>query len=619
MNKIYHEYDDQFAFDNVYGHALDLLTRVVSKSHDSGIHIDIGCGYGAIAPPLEDKLGLTFVGIDQNPIALESLRLKGFETHLGKLCEEDKTYALIRSVIADRKVVSISFIDTLEHLVDGGSVLRAIARIASEYKAYCVVSTPNVSHRDICRKLVGGRWSYTSAGGMDRSHVRLFDNHAFVRALNQAGLHVIDSYDTVQVKSDQHFPASSPFISSSALIGLFLSELRDRADSYGSVNQFVRLCVACRPLDALAYITEREEKRPFLSIVIRTQGRRIHTLSELLTALCGQSSTDFEVIVVGHRLELESQIKVEKAIGDCPAWLREKIRLIHVHDGERTRPLNAGFENANGTYIAIMDDDDLPMAHWVETYQNLASRYPGRVLRATVVLQKVSTVEVNSSRALRAEGTMEKVFPSDFDLFEHLIDNKSPNNGIAFPRGLFHDLSMRFDESLTTAEDWDFIVRAVAIVGIGTSPSITAIYRWWINEESSQTVHTQAEWKSNYEAITRKHDQLFFLLPKGYIGRLRSMVQELHNRYSPLDDSPQKNEKYLKEQLLCHFLSSSWKVTAPLRIVPRLLGHRRLKFDIRETDPSIIKLKIKKLRRTLSWKISRPLRWKKSHWWDSDP
>ena len=619
MNESYSEYDNRYAVDNVYGHAVELLTKVVTRGADSPVHLDIGCGYGRIAEPLVLSTGLSYVGVDASSLGVESLRKRGFEAHEAELSGDFETYDTLNKIIGERPLASITFLDTIEHLVDGDLILKAIGRLAQERNAYCVISTPNVAHRDIGRKLVGGFWDYTPSGLLDHTHVRLFNNKTFTRALDQAGLHIIDSRDVYQVHSDQCFPKTNPFLSESNLLGSYLNELRDKVDQFGSVNQFVRLCVACRPLDAKAYFTERDEKRPFLSIVIRTQGRRIHTLTELMAALCGQSSTDFEVIVVGHRLEKESHINIEKVIEDCPTWFRQKVRLILVYDGERTRPLNAGFENANGTYIGIMDDDDLPMAHWVETYQNLASRYPDRVLRATVVMQRVSTIEVNGSRGLRAEGTMEKVFPSDFDLFEHLIDNKSPNNGIAFPRGLFHDLRMRFDESLTTSEDWDFIVRAVAIVGIGTSPSITAIYRWWINEESSQTVHTQAEWKSNYGAITRKHDQLFFLLPKGYIGRLRSMVRELHNRYSPLDDSHQKNEKYLKEQLLCHFLSSSWKVTAPLRIVPRLLGRKRLKFDIKETDPSILKLKIKKLRRTLSWKISRPLRWRKSYWWDSAP
>ena len=632
MNELYSEYDNLYAVDNVYGHALELINKVVTRGANSPVHLDIGCGYGRIAEPLVTSTGLSYVGVDAGSLGVESLRNRGFEAHEAELSGEVETYDILNGIVGQRSLASITFLDTIEHLVDGDLILKAIGRLAQERNAYCVISTPNVTHRDIGRKLVGGFWDYTPSGLLDHTHVRLFSNQSFLRALNQGGLHVIDSNDVYQVCSDQCFPETNPFLLESNLLGAYLNELRDKTDHFGSVNQFVRLCVSCTPLKITSYVTERHEPRPFLSVIVRTRGNRIHTLTELMTALSGQTSTDFEVLIIGHRIDVESQLRIERVIEDCPVQLRDRTRLIRVYDGQRSRPLNVGFENARGSYIAIMDDDDIPMAHWVETYRDLADQYKGRVLRSTVVRQKVCNVIVKGHEGLRAEGEMEKLFPSEFDLFKHLLDNHSPNNGLAFPRGVFHDIGVRFDENLTTAEDWDFLMHCVAVVGIGTSENITAVYRWWLTEESSRTLHSKEEWLSNYHAILRKHDQISFLMPKGTVSHIRRLIQESGIQSSVqvealrLEAVRRKEEiareaeiVQLQEQLLRHLQSSSWRLTAPLRAFSRLTGKKTLKFDIREKDPSLIKLKIRKVRRTLSWKLSKPLRSGTPKWWDKKP
>ena len=632
MNESYSEYDNLYAVDNVYGHAVELLTKVVTRGADSPVHLDIGCGYGRIAEPLVLSTGLSYIGVDASSLGVESLRKRGFEAHEAELSGDSETYDTLNKIVGERPLASITFLDTIEHLVDGDLILKAIGRLAQERNAYCVISTPNVAHRDIGRKLVGGFWDYTPSGLLDHTHVRLFNNKTFTRALDQAGLHIIDSKDVYQVHSDQCFPETNPFLSESNLLGSYLNELRDKVDQFGSVNQFVRLCVACRPLNIKTYVADRHEPRPFLSVIVRTQGNRIHTLTELMTALFSQTSTDFEVLIIGHRIDVEAQIRIERVIEDCPAQLRDRTRLIRVYDGQRSRPLNVGFEEARGSYIAIMDDDDIPMAHWVETYRAIAAQHKGRVLRATVVRQKVCNVRVSGHEGLRADGEMEKIYPSEFDLFKHLIENHSPNNGLAFPRGVFHDMGIRFDESLTTAEDWDFLMRCVAVVGIGTSENITAVYRWWLTEENSRTLHSRGEWKSNYNAILRKHDQISFLMPKGTASNIRRLIQESDIQSSVQAEAlrveaVRREEEIareaeivqLQEQLLKHLQSSSWRLTAPLRVFSRLTGKKTLKFNIRENDPNLIKLQIRKVRRTISWKLSKPLRSGTPRWWDKKP
>lgn len=212
--------------------------------------------------------------------------------------------------------------------------------------------------------------------------------------------------------------------------------VRNSADSTAYTNQFVRLVVAGPKTRDKIYLHEDEKKisRPFLSVITRTQGKRLHCLVEVLTALSAQSDRDFEVLVVAHKVPTDRQLKIERVLDDSPNWLREKIRFLKVDDGNRTRPLNVGFEEAKGEYISILDDDDVPMAHWVSTFRDLARKKPGALLRTIAARQEIETVRVNGEEGIRATGPLVP-YAAEFDLIQHLVGNHSPPVALAFPRG----------------------------------------------------------------------------------------------------------------------------------------------------------------------------------------
>jgi glycosyltransferase involved in cell wall biosynthesis len=287
--------------------------------------------------------------------------------------------------------------------------------------------------------------------------------------------------------------------------------------------------------------SERKTARPFLTVVMRTQGTRPHTLVEALTCLAGQTDDDFEVLVLGHKLTLDRLIEVEKVIEDTPVWLRNRIRFVRVDEGNRTRPLNKGFELAHGDYIVALDDDDIPMAHWVETFRRLHEREPGRVLRSVVVRQEVVNVTTAGRLGVRAQGPPDLRYALNFDFIQHLRLNQSPNFSVAFPRRTFHDLNLRFDEDLTTTEDWDFLMRNAAIVGVANAPEITGIYRWWLQDESSRAAHPPEEWQRNYDLVLDKLDAINILLPQGSARRLLSLWD--HDRLTRTGQPPDANRR----------------------------------------------------------------------------
>ena len=335
-------YDHAFGPHNVYGHALALVSKHVPAdvAGAGAIHLDLGCGFGRIGEPLAAQTGLTYVAVDGNGRGLASLRERGFETHEYVFSAGADTLGDLRRIVGDRRVGSITLLDTLEHLAEGDEVLQAIADLARDHGAPVIVSVPNNTHRDVGRKLAFGRWDYTSEGLLDHTHVRLFDERLIDRVLRRAGLRPVESKHTLREISDQHFPATHPAIASGSLLAQFLGGLRSQVDKNGEVMQFVVASVPGPRLDAPRFSDRGEGRRPFLSIVTRTQGKRIQSLREVFCCLAGQSCDDFEILVIGHKLTDDHRAAVHAVMEENPQFLRDRSKLLLVDVGNRTRPLN---------------------------------------------------------------------------------------------------------------------------------------------------------------------------------------------------------------------------------------------------------------------------------------
>jgi glycosyltransferase involved in cell wall biosynthesis len=615
----------QFSHDNVYGNALRLLEEHRVSIGDDGrevIHLDVSCGDAPLADPLVAALGRSYVGTDSSPDVIARLRERGYEAHQLELLDREQTAAGLREAIGDRRLASISLIDVVQGMPPTQTALAGIRDVALEHGATVVVSAPNITHTDVAFKLLTGRWDVTGTGVLSVGALQHFDAAAFERMLRIAGLHPTASYDVSRERSDQHFPVDhSALQRGTSLHGLLLA-LREEARPGAQTTQFVRMCIPGPLADEPAFVETRDVDRPFLSVVMRTQGTRLQCLVEALTCLAGQTDTDFEVLVVGHRLTFEAQVGVESVIGDLPDWLRERTQLIRVEHGRRATPLNVGFTKARGHYVAILDDDDIPLGHWVETFRDLAERHPGQMLRAVSARQDIVECNVLDRSAIRSTGPIEDVYPATFEFVDHLRQNFTPNTAIAFPRGIVHDMGIRFDESLTTTEDWDFIMRAACVVGVASAPRITSLYHWWTQGASSRTDHDNGEWDRNLQAILRKFDENPVLMPVGATSRIRALLRERDEALFQVllgrGDVEALEGKLERERERVSLLfevqdildSRSWRVSAPLRIPGRLVGRGRgikaSHYEHYSTEQ--LNAVISGLRSSRSWRATRRLR-----------
>lgn len=235
----------------------------------------------------------------------------------------------------------------------------------------------------------------------------------------------------------------------------------------------------------------------FLSVVVRTQGRRLGQLREALLCLSAQTDDDLELLVALHATEASGAAgaavaAVQDVLDDLPARLRARARLLEVRGGGRGRPLNVALAHAQGRYVAFLDDDDLVTADWAEAFRAGADARPGAVVRSRSARQEV--------RAVPGPVGYEPVSPytvpyrAAFDYGDHLVANQSPICSVALPRHTLATFGVRVDESLAALEDWDLLLRTVPWCGVVDTGLVTSIYHYWVDESGSAGVEGGAAW-----------------------------------------------------------------------------------------------------------------------------
>jgi glycosyltransferase involved in cell wall biosynthesis len=849
-------YQHGYVPKSMYGNVVALLRNCVTTT---GVHLDIGCGFGAIAEPVRDELGLTYVGFDLATDGLDSLRERGFDVHQADLFDLEQLYVKIHAAARGRPVASLTFLDTLEHIVNGPATLAMFRRLAEQWAAPLVLSVPNITHKDIALKLLTGRWDVTEAGLLDYTHVDCYSSRRLAQLMAASGWREIEARDWCLEYSDQRFPTEAPTLDVTLPVGHLLRRLIDWANPHAIVNQFVRsYCIdqpkpldlwhdraePVRPLVSIIVATQREpscdlsrlldnlvrqtnqdfelvllhyplaeadaagaalvvyelptalreksvfvasplvglagalndalnrivghhlvilhaddevepqwlstlgelhkrtpnsvlrvgtfesesgrdssgsvvfpftsdayeciarfavpggairelglrfdegmtdgvevefiaraimlcgmatsavvavsrqlaveatllaerrkavtaayaltleklnihplilppgsvvelqrliasdasvgglseqlvaaensaqnferqashfrqeaevghrpaefpmlrtfinryilpdsqlspphtdaptETPPFLSIITRTMGTRIRTLRDTLLTLAGQSLQDFELHLVIHG-EAESDVTaVRSLVGEFPPTLQARIRVIQCTRPGRSAPLNDAIPHAKGRYVAVLDDDDFVFGHWVETFERLSREQPGAMLRAVCTRQDFEATYKGHTLIPRALSWFQMAWPSDYDAVDHLHANYSPFMSMAFPIAVFRKLNFRWDETVTTAEDWQFGTRIAMICGVVDTVEITGVYRWWNNGESSTFFHPPTEWQANRERILAELNGQPILLPKGSVGKICSLIDDNFDMRTKIVELNASNEEW---------------------------------------------------------------------------
>lgn len=266
---------------------------------------------------------------------------------------------------------------------------------------------------------------------------------------------------------------------------------------------------------------------PFLTIVIRTQGKRLESLRDALLCLAGQACQDFELILVAHNSTTQAKDAINELLSRQVPSLKKRTKILAIDGGKRARPINVAIAEARGRYLSVFDDDDLVFGHWVESFKKASEGVQGRLLRSMTAIQDaLAETWYNSADGYRSLSWPQTAYDADFKLSRHLLVNNSPFMSVAFPREMFAIYGFRFDETLDVCEDWDLILRGSLLFGVTESKELTSIYRLWRGRDSSYTEHSLDQWKASEALISERIEQQHAILSPGEMRRLRVSLGE---------------------------------------------------------------------------------------------
>lgn len=269
-----------------------------------------------------------------------------------------------------------------------------------------------------------------------------------------------------------------------------------------------------------APLANRPSFSPFLTVITRTQGRRKEALEEMLLGLAAQTNMNFLVHMIGHNLDEKLKQDLLILIDRCPVWIRDRITVSNVNGGGRSHPLNAALESLVTPYFSILDDDDVVFDNWAETFISTAQEHSGRIIHSGVFSQEWESLHLDGVVVNRSASSPDPYFCMPYNSILQFQANACPTMGLAYPSFIANDLGMRFDETLSTVEDWDFLMHAVILCGVQESGENTAIYRLWKNANTSHDMHDDEEWEANRIKVKEKLDGLPLLLAPGAIDQL---------------------------------------------------------------------------------------------------
>ena len=356
---------------------------------------------------------------------------------------------------------------------------------------------------------------------------------------------------------------------------------------------------------------------PLVSVLIRSMDRP--TLKTALDSIALQTYANIEVVIVNARAEAHS------ALGQFCG--RFPLRVVTAGQAlARGQAANFGMQNAQGTYLIFLDDDDFFLPDHLAKLTHALLTSVNQGLRAAYT----------GVRLVDADGASVLVLDEPWEPIRLRGANYLPIHAVLFEQSLL-DAGCRFNEALECLEDWEFWLQVAQFTAFKHVPGVSAIYRIGLglsglSQEGDATKHivnraaifeawqsrfTPLEWvqtfywfemaRNQFSQLARdRHDEIKRLEEllaqtkhvldesrqhlthqlgeaKGQLADVTARLAETASQLPKLTMAMHNNAaraNHLQQTIEAVINSTSWKVTGPLRFISRLLrGQHREAFE----------------------------------------
>ena len=336
--------------DGYYGYVRPEIQAMVEE--DAKKILDVGCAAGMMAAALKHRHNAEVWGIE---LADDIAQVAS--SNLDRVICGD--IAQVWQELPDGYFDTIIFADVLEHLENPYAVLENIkTKLSAGGKV--IASIPNVRHWSVLKDLLEGKWDYTDAGILDRTHLRFFTRKSVVELFENAGYAIQDAKATVF--GDQVPP--SGLIEFLAKAGLEVSSLAEDSKHY----QYI---VKAAPHQV---VQEKQNPDPLVSIVILTCNQLEYTRL-CLESILEHIDRPCEIIFVDNG-----------SSDDTAAYLRSQAEMVQAQVEIRLIPNNKnlgfaagnnqGIAAARGQYVLLMNNDIVVTRGWLDRLLDCADRHP---------------------------------------------------------------------------------------------------------------------------------------------------------------------------------------------------------------------------------------------------
>jgi glycosyltransferase involved in cell wall biosynthesis/ubiquinone/menaquinone biosynthesis C-methylase UbiE len=266
-------------------------------------------------------------------------------------------------------------------------------------------------------------------------------------------------------------------------------------------------------------------QQPLASVIIPTKDRP-EMVAQAIQSVLNQTFKDLEIVVVN-----DGGVDVQSVI----SRLNTKGNITykkHNRALDRSAARNTGIRAARGKYIAYLDDDDTYHPNHIETLVEFLENSEYKVAYTDAVMaqqEKQNGQYVTLARSVP--------YSLDFDNDRILVSNCTPNLCLMHEKSCLDEVGL-FDETLSTHEDWDLVIRLSRKFNIAHIKETTCEFTQR-NDGTNTSSRNRADFTRTREIIFNKYRQYAEANPaileaqkEAFIAEAKELAQQVQHLQS---------------------------------------------------------------------------------------